>query len=133
MNFKTLSAIAILLGKKTGFNIQDIEDFMAGFIKGVINENDLDKIEVCLKDASGLEKELEEAITDFSKGDVTSIIAGVKLVGQMVQEFPTDLGDCQAMQTDLDRLEAWAAIFKDPKALTVALTKNVPAHITNIE
>ena len=41
---------------------------MAGFIRGVINENDLDKIEVCLKEyhATGLENKLEEAIYDLS-------------------------------------------------------------------
>ena len=51
----------------------------------------------------------------------------------MVQEFPYDLDDCQAMQTDFDRLEVWADIFKIPKAVFVAHSKNVPAHMVYIE
>ena len=133
MNFRTASAIAFLLGKKSGFNPQDVEDFLAGFIKGVINENDLDKIEVCLKDASSLETELEQAITDFKNGDITHITEGIMIIGKMVQELPTDLGDCQAMQADLTRLESWAAIFSNPKALAAALAKNVPSNMSNIE
>ena len=123
----------MFLGSKVGLNVQDVENFLAGFIKGMIMVDDLTKIEKCLTDASGLEAELEEAFGDFEKGDITDIMAGIKVMGKVVQELPTDLGDCQDMQGDLNRIETWAAIFKDPTALAKAIQENLFKNLSNVE
>ena len=86
-----------------------------------------------MTDAGSLEVEIETAIADFEAGDIKSIIAGAKLIGQITAELPIDLADCKDMQGDIARIESWAAIFKNPKALMAALMKNIPENMTNLE
>ena len=125
MNPKVLAATIALVSNYSAFSPADVENFLGGFIFGLIQKDDLSQIQKCLSDAGGLEKEIEEAFTDFAKGDVADIMAGITLVGKIIQELPADLQDCQGMQGDIDRIEKWAAIFSDPSALVKVVTTNV--------
>lgn len=53
------------------------------------------------------------------------------MIGQILQNFPTDLADCEGMQADLARIEKWAQIFEHPQELVQTLVentiKNLPA------
>ena len=129
----TAFSVLFAITKFAGFNVNDVEQFLGGFIKGTIDEDDLTKIQACLVNAESLEAELEKAVADFEKGDITDIIAGVEVIGQMLSELPADLATCKDMQGDLDRIESWAAIFKDPKALAKVLMANVLPNISQIE
>ena len=133
MNFKTAAAVSMFLGAKVGLNVNDVEEFLAGMIQGLIEEDDFTKIQKCLTDATTLEGELEAAIADFEKKDLADILAGVKIIGNIFTELPADLGHCQDMQADLDRIEAWAAIFQNPTALAKALQENLMKNISNVE
>ena len=84
---------------------------------------------MCLKDAGTLDTELQTAIGDFEKKDIPDIIAGAKVVGQMIGQLQTDLSDCKSMSADVARVEKWAAIFKNPKALEELLLENTIKHI----
>ena len=84
---------------------------------------------MCLKDAGTLDTELQTAIADFEKKDIPDIIAGAKVVGQMIGQLQTDLSDCKSMSADVARVEKWAAIFKNPKALEELLLENTIKHI----
>jgi hypothetical protein len=66
-------------------------EFVSGIIEGLIGKNDLPEIQKCLKDSGNLDQDIEEAISDFSKGDVPDIIKGVEAVGRIIQELPVDL------------------------------------------
>ena len=132
MYTKVLTAAGIYALRSVGMDAADVEQFVAGIVFGLIQKDDLTKIQTCLKDASGLETEIEQAVGDFSKGDVTDIISGVELVGQIIQELPADLGDCQGMKDDVARIEAWAAIFSDPTKLVKTLLTNVIANIGGV-
>ena len=132
MNPKVLAAAAALISNYAAFTPADVEQFLGGFVFGLIQKDDLTQIEKCLNDASGLETEIEQAFGDFAKGDITDIIAGITLVGKILQELPTDLGDCQGMQGDIDRIEKWAAIFSDPSALVKVVTTNVIKNFSAI-
>merc|ERR1712167_424180 len=103
---------------------EDVAELLAGVIEGMIGKNDLPEIQKCLTDSSGLEKEISEAISDFEKGDVGDIIAGIQIMMGVVQEFPQDLQDCQGMSDDIARIEKWASIFTDPKQLVETLITN---------
>ena len=119
------------------FQPAQVEQFMAGLIEGLIQEDDLSKIQTCFTDATGVEHKMMEAIGDFMKKDLEDIIKGVKVVGEIVQEMPTDMADCKSMSSDIARIEAWAQIFKQPKALVELMVKNVIANfnpiVTDIE
>lgn len=81
-----------------------------------------------MKDAGTLDTELQTAIADFEKKDIADIIAGAKIVGNMVGQLSTDLNDCKGMSADVQRVEKWAQIFKNPKALEKLLFQNTLAH-----
>ena len=132
VNAKIASAVVVALAHYSAFDVHDVEEFLGGMIMGLIQKDDLTKIEQCLTDGEGLEKEVQEAITDFMKGDLQDIMAGVELVGKIIQELPTDLGDCQGMQADIDRIENWAKIFNDPTELVKVLIGNVVQNFATI-
>ena len=113
-------------------SLQDAEEFLGGLIYGLIQKDDLKDIETCLQDATTVEQEINDAIADFMKGDIQSIIQGVELVGKLIQELPTDLQDCQAIQGDLTRIENWASIFSDPSKLVETVTTNLIKNFSKI-
>merc|ERR1712167_194616 len=88
------------------------------------DETDLPEIQKCLKDSGDLDKDIEEAINDFSKGDVPDIIKGVEAIGRIIQELPVDLQDCGDIQDDVNRIEKWAQIFTHPEQLVQTLVAN---------
>ena len=132
VNARLASAAIVALAHYNAFNLQEVEQFLGGLIMGLIQKDDLTKIEQCLKDGSTLETEVQQAVTDFMKGDLADIMAGIELVGKIIQEIPTDLGDCQGMQADITRIENWAQIFNDPTKLVQTLITNVVSHFPAI-
>ena len=112
---KVLSHLAVMMASQYAIDIQQAEEFLGGIIYGLIQKDDLKNIETCLKDADTVEQEINEAVTDFMKGDLNDILAGITVLGKLIQELPQDLGDCEAMQSDVARIEKWATIFTDPK------------------
>lgn len=90
----------------------------------MIGKNDLPEIQKCLADSGTLDQDIEEAINDFSKGDVPDIIKGVEAIGKIVQEFPVDLQDCGNIQDDINRIDKWADIFAHPTTLVETILAN---------
>jgi len=76
-------------------SLKDTEEFVAGMIYGLIQKDDLAEIETCMADGTNLGNDITEAVNDFEKGDFESILAGVEVVGKIIQELPTDLKDCK--------------------------------------
>ena len=109
---------------------EQVTEFVAGIIDGLIGKNDLPELQKCMKDSADLDRDIEEAINDFSKGDVADIIKGVQAIGRIIQEFPQDLQDCGDIQDDINRIEKWAAIFGEPTKLVETMLANA---ITNHE
>jgi len=74
-----------------------VEEFIAGMIFDLFQKNYLTKIQACLTDADTLEKQVRKAIIDLSKGDLNDLIAGAKILKQIVQELLSDLNNCKSM------------------------------------
>ena len=129
---KVLSSLALIYAPQYAINIQEAEELLGGLIYGLIQKDDLSKIEVCLKDATTVEAEVNEAVQDFMKGDVQDILAGITVVGKLIQELPADLGDCQGMQADIARIEKWGEIFTDPTKLMQTVVQNLLTNYTKI-
>ena len=128
MNTKILAYGLYAFSKYSAFSLKDVEEFLAGFMEGLIQQDDLALIEACLTGAEGLEKEMEVAFEDFSKGTVAGYVAGIQEVGKIVEELPQDLSTCQGMQPDITRIETW---FKSIN-MTVVM-KNVMKNVVTIE
>ena len=131
---KVLSSLAVMMvSEYYAISIQQAEEFVAGVLYGLIQKDDLKYIQTCLTDADQVEKEVNEAIEDFMKGDVASIIAGVEVVGTLLTELPEDLKDCQDMQGDLTRISDWfTGLIADPVALAQLIAVNVIKNFTKI-
>ena len=72
-------------------NVQDAEKLLAGLIYGLVQDDQLTEIEKCLGHADTVSTELNDAITAFMKGDLTSIMAGLADLGKIMQQLPVDL------------------------------------------
>ena len=125
---KFVQATAAIISTQYGINVEQTEEFVAGMIYGLIEKDDLPEIQKCMKNADTLELEITEAFADFSKGDFQDILKAVQEVGEIVKEVPADLADCEGMDADLAKIEAWAAIFTNPAKLVSTLTKNLLAN-----
>ena len=125
MHPKVYAVAALTISKFAAFNIKEVEQIVGGLLQGFVNDDHLDSVELCLKDAQTLDEEITEAVTDFTKKDLTDIIKGIQELGVVAGQFSGDLKDCEGMKADAARVEAWAAIFTQPKVLVPTLIKNV--------
>ena len=119
------SPLVALLSTEYGANIASVEEFVGGLMYGLLQKDDLPEIKLCLQNEQKLESEIETAIADFEKKDFKDILAGVKVVGEIIQELPTDLADCKNIQDDVQKIEAWAKIFVEPAKLLPVLSENI--------
>ena len=122
---KVLSHLAVMMASQYAINIQQAEEFLGGIIFGLIQKDDLKNIETCLTDGEAVEKQVNEAVEDFMKGDLQDILAGITVLGALIQDLPKDLGDCQAMQGDIARIEKWGEIFTNPTQLMQTVVENL--------
>lgn len=118
--------------KPLPFNPDQVAHFVDGLLDGLVQENNFDKIKVCLKDQEVLAPELKEVIDSLKKKDIIDIIHAVTVVGQMLTTVDKDLSDCAGMLPDLLRIRAWATIFKDPIKLFRVVFANSLANIDKI-
>ena len=117
---------------KLPFSPMDVKMFVDGMLQVLIHRNDFTEIDHCFKDTTTIEKQLAQAVQDFEKKDVPDILAGVQVMGEILQEIPVQLGHCDGMQKDMARITAWADIFKHPMTLIPKVTKNTIANFPQI-
>ena len=55
MHIKALAAATVFVANKYAIDLADVEQVVAGLIFGLIQKDDLKKIQTCLKDGSALE------------------------------------------------------------------------------
>ena len=110
----------------------DVEQFVAGLVFGLIQKNDLAKIQQCLTDADSIADQITNVIAEFKAGDVADIIKAVGDIGGIIQNLPNDLADCKDMQGDVSRIEKWGEIFAHPSQLISTITQQVLMHYQDI-
>jgi exonuclease VII small subunit len=106
--------------------------FLNGLIDGLVHDDNLENVEKCVTDVEGMDTEIEEAIAEFKKGGVSNIIAGGKLIGQIVSQASADISQCEEMKDDWRRITTWAAIFKNPSQLVQTVFSNLIANRSGI-
>ena len=110
----------------------DVEQFVSGLIFGLIQKNDLQKIQQCLSDADSIADKLTNVIAEFKAGDVADIIKAIGDIGGIIEGLPNDLQDCKDMQPDIQRIEKWGQIFTHPSQLISTITQQVLMHYADI-
>ena len=129
---RVYAVAALLLSQQVALSPDDVVQFLGGIVFGLIQKDDLSKIQTCINDAQDLQKDITTMVEDFEKKDMADILAGIEEAGKVIQEFPADLGDCQGMQADVTRIENWAKIFDDPTKLVQTLLVNIVQHLGDI-
>ena len=109
---------------------QDIELFVNGLLKGLVQDDDLNAVHACLADAGELESEIGTTITDF-KGK--HLVKGLTEIGTILSHIQAEVKDCEDMKTDWTRIEKWAVIFKHPVKLVEKVAKTIVTHFRELD
>merc|ERR1712166_908262 len=105
-------------------SVPELEQFLGGLFFGLLQDDHLDKIKLCLTDAKSVETEMLEAVADIQKKDLMDMIKATKIIGTIVTQVHGDITDCKGMDADAKRIEKWAAIFKNPTELAQRVFAN---------
>jgi len=68
--------------------------------------------------------ELTEAIGDYEKKDYIDKLKAMEVMGTIISGLPQDLSTCEKMKGDIDRIERWAQIFRNPGELFKMIETN---------
>jgi hypothetical protein len=108
-----------------GMDLLALPDFAAGFMYGMVGDNHLAEMEACYAGVTPLMTYAEAAFKDI---EAFHIFAAMKQLEEMVYHFQLDIAPCTNMGDDIQEIEQWAAIFKQPKALVSQATKHYLLH-----
>jgi hypothetical protein len=98
-------------------------DFIAGFIMGFTGKNHLEELHTCMTDIDPFITNVHVALIDIKSGDY---LHGVESISNIIALIPAAVSGCTdpRMKTDINAIETWAAIFKQPLKLSKTVTKN---------
>lgn len=105
---------------------------MNGLFTGLVQDDNLEAVEICLQDLDGLEGMIAEAVYDFKTGSIQDIIEGAKLIGEVLAQAKGDEQNCKDMEQDWKRIEVWAKIFSDPSDLVQVIISQVVQNRTGL-
>lgn len=89
--------------------VKDAEEFIAGFIQGMVGNNDLPAIKSCMTDEKEVQAEVQKVVEDVQSGDITSYIDAAKTLITLSKEIPSALSDCKSISSDVDNIKQWAS------------------------
>ena len=72
---------AIFLVNQLGITVDEVEQLLAGFFKGMLDKDDLPAIQKCLVNGEQVAAQISTAIEDLEKGDMADIIKGIEALG----------------------------------------------------
>jgi hypothetical protein len=105
-----------------------IPDFVAGFVYGMTGENDLTEIEYCFQGGELVAQEIEQGIADIKVGGTDHDIQAALEFALAATQIPIALNTCKGMDDDIQAIEDWASIFKNPTELASHLAFNYARH-----
>ncbi len=112
------------------FGIMTIPDLAAGFIYGMVGDNNLAEMEACYQGSADLWQYLSAALTDL---EGFHIIKAMEQLELFVYHFQLDAKPCTAMSDDLAEIAAWAQIFTNPSELISTATKHYLLHRRSVK
>ena len=117
---------------KAGVTKVQAEKFLSGLFAGLVQEGNLKDIQACMADDEEVATQVSEALAYFDKKTLGGILAGIKAIGDLLPSIPKDVQECRAMKSDVERIEKWASILKQPIALVHTVGKNVRKNFVTI-
>ena len=109
-----------------------IPDFVAGFVYGLTGDNNLTEIEACYQGGDVVATEIQAGIADIKVGGTDHDIQAGLQFALAATQIPIALNTCEGMTDDLNAIEQWASIFKDPAKLAQKLALHYARHRAEI-
>ena len=109
-----------------------IPDFVAGFVYGMTGDNNLTEIEACYQGGELMAEEIETGIADIKKGGTDMDIQAALEFALAATQIPVALNTCEGMTDDINAIEEWASIFKNPTQLASKLALHYARHKAEI-
>ena len=110
-----------------------IPDFVAGFVYGLTGDNNLQEIEACYQGGEVMATEIEAGIADIKIGGTDHDIQAGLQFALAATQIPVALNTCEGMTDDINAIEQWASIFKDPAKLAQKLALHYARHKSEIQ
>ena len=107
------------------FGILAIPELAAGFVYGMVGDNNLTEMETCFTGGEDLWGYLSAALTDLEGFHIFKAMGELE---KFVYHFQLDAMPCTAMQDDLAEIAQWATIFTNPTELVSTATKHYLLH-----
>jgi len=79
------------------FNRAEIIQFIDGLVQGLVKDDNLESVDVCVHDAESLDVLLQKAIAEFKAGGLHNIVNGAKAIGELLEQADIDLSQCEAI------------------------------------
>ena len=106
-------------------DLMAVPDLAAGFIYGMVGDNNLSEMEACYAATQPLFSYLETALNDLEK---FHIVSALKQVEAFVYHFQMDVAPCTKMNDDVVEIENWAKAFEHPTSLVSEASKHFIMH-----
>ena len=130
---KVLSTIAAFTASQYAIEVNQVEELLGGMMYGLIQKDDLSNIEKCLTDADQVVAEVNEAVADIMKEDISDILAGVEVLGKLAMELPDDFQNCEDMQADATKISNWvSSLIASPTKTAEMVATNAVTHFSAI-
>jgi predicted translin family RNA/ssDNA-binding protein len=105
--------------------LDQVEQIFLGVLEGIGAEANLTDIVPCIKDASSISSLLAQAIVDFAAKDEDHVKAGLKLLGEAIEELPDAMTACQAAVQEAESLYNMINNFKSPASFAWHVAKDL--------
>ena len=128
-NLRTMFASEIAANGK----VMGAADFVAGFVFGMTADNHLTEVETCFTGGELMYHEVETGIADIKTGGWNEDVQAALEFGLVALQVPAALKTCKGMTDDVNAIEQWAAIFKNPTELAKTVSKHYLFHKTEIK
>ena len=81
---KTTQVLAIAALSSMSF--VQVEEFLGGLIKGLIQKDDLPEIKACMKDEKVLNIEIVNAVGDLEQRNLAGLVGGIIMLGDIISQ-----------------------------------------------
>ena len=112
------------------FSIAGIPKLLEGFLATFVKDSDLPELETCYTSTSPLLTYINQFISDLTH---FKLIKAIETAEEFVFHMQLDLLPCMHMTDDIQAIEQWAQIFKNPTELMANVTKHYLLHQRRIK
>ena len=123
---------AIMAGTAHSYemNLKGDADFVAGFVYGMVGDNNLTEIEACYTGSEPIIQDAEAILGDLEH---FKFFAAIEKFEALLFNFQVDTAACHNLSDDMTSIQEWAAQFKDIPLLIETVTKHFMLHRKGIK